>query len=83
MREAWQKKKLILKVALKLNKKIASLVESYILIGIYMKILYFILQRYKKKLRFQSFSKCFYELGIAFFCFHIPNEFIPQFLGIL
>ena len=33
MREAWQKKKLILKVAL--NKKIASLVESYILIGIY------------------------------------------------
>ena len=29
MREAWQKKKLILKVALKLNKKIASLVETY------------------------------------------------------
>ena len=37
MREVWQKKKLILKVAL--NKDIASLVESYILIGIYMKIL--------------------------------------------
>ena len=35
MREAWQKKKLILKVALKLNKKITSLVESYILIGIF------------------------------------------------
>ena len=33
VREAWQKKKLILKVAL--NKDIASLVESYILIGIY------------------------------------------------
>ena len=82
MREAWQKKKLILKVALKLNKKIASLVESYILIGIYLlKIL--LLQRYKKKLRFQNFSKGFYELGIASFCFHIPNEFIPQFLGIL
>ena len=49
--------------------------ESYILIGT--------LQIYKKKLRFQSFSKGFYELGIAFFCFHFPNEFIPQFLGIL
>ena len=76
-----KKKKLILKVALKLNKKITSLVESYILIGIYMKIL--LLQRYKKKLRFQNFSKSFYELGIAFFCFHIPNEFIPKFFSIL
>ena len=47
MREAWQKKKLILKVALKLNKKIASLVvhiDWYLL-----KIL--LLQRYKKFLK--------------------------------
>ena len=55
------KKETYMKVALKLNKKIASLVESYILIGIYLlKIL--LLQRYKKKLRFQSFYKGFYEL---------------------
>ena len=74
------KKETYMKVALN-KKKIASLVESYILFGIYMKIL--LLQRYKKKLRFQSFYKGFYKLCIAFFCFHIPNEFIPQFLGIL
>lgn len=43
-----KKETYIIEVALKLNKKIASLVESYILIGIYMKILYFILQIYKK-----------------------------------
>ena len=81
MREAWQKKKLILKVALKLNKKIASLVVHIDWYLFLLKIL--LLQRYKKKLRFQNFSKGFYELGIAFFCFHIPNEFIPQFLGII
>ena len=52
------KKKLILKVAL--NKDIASLVESYILIGIYMKILYFILQRYKKFLKKANISKGFF-----------------------
>lgn len=72
------KKELILKVVL--NKKIASLVESYILIGIYMKILYFILQRYKKKLRFQSFLKGFFQkphqskvCGVSFFTFHFFN----------
>lgn len=45
------KKELILKVAL--NKDIASLVESYILIGIYMKILILFssMQRYKKFLK--------------------------------
>ena len=46
------KKETYIEVALN-KKKIASLVESYIFIVIYMKIL--LLQRYKKKLRFQNF----------------------------
>ena len=57
------------------QKDYLPLVVSFILFGT--------LQIYKKKLKFQSFSKGFYELGITFFCFQIPNEFIPQFLGIL